>query len=135
MEEFSLPDRRAHRVAAVSTSNAIILDDSTNAVEQLYAEGSARGGQTIVWTIVLMVAVLLSLALYLYLFNRRWALQQQLQRNVEDALALAQSASEAKSQFLSNMSHDIRTPMNAIVGLATIAGSHVDDPRGACASA
>ncbi len=109
--------------------NAIILDDSTNAVEQLYAEGSARGSQTIVWTIVLMVAVLLSLALYLYLFNRRWVLQQQLQRNVEDALALAQSASEAKSQFLSNMSHDIRTPMNAIVGLTTIAGSHVDDPE------
>ncbi len=107
--------------------NAIILDDSTNAVEQLYAEGSARGSQTIVWTVVLMVAVLLSLALYL--FNRRWVQQQQLQRNVEDALALAQSASEAKSQFLSNMSHDIRTPMNAIVGLTTIAGSHVDDPE------
>lgn len=109
--------------------NAIILDDSTNAVEQLYAEGSARGSQTIIWTIVLMVAVLLSLVLYLYLFHRRWVLQQQLQRNVEDALALAQSASEAKSQFLSNMSHDIRTPMNAIVGLTTIAGSHVGDPE------
>ncbi len=69
------------------------------------------------------------MALYLYLFHRRWVLQQQLQHNVEEALELAQNASDAKSQFLSNMSHDIRTPMNAIVGLTTIAGSHVDDPE------
>lgn len=115
-------------VSQLLHTNAIIMDNSTNAVEQLYVDVVARGGQAIMWTVVLMVAVLLSLALYLYLFHRRWVLQQQLQRNVEEALELAQSASEAKSQFLSNMSHDIRTPMNAIVGLTTIAGSHVEDP-------
>lgn len=39
----------------------------------------------------------------------------------------AESANQAKSEFLSNMSHDIRTPMNAIVGMTTIAQSHLDD--------
>ncbi|MBB3171192.1 response regulator [Parvibacter caecicola] len=116
-------------VSQLLHTNAVIMDNSTYAVEQLYVEGAARGEQTVTWAVVLMVAVVLSLALYLYLFHRRWVLQQQLQHNVEEALELAQNASDAKSQFLSNMSHDIRTPMNAIVGLTTIAGSHVDDPE------
>ncbi len=39
----------------------------------------------------------------------------------------AEAANKAKSEFLSNMSHDIRTPMNAIVGMTTIAKTHIDD--------
>lgn len=46
---------------------------------------------------------------------------------VEEALERAESANNAKSQFLSNMSHDIRTPMNAIVGFTNLAISHIDD--------
>ncbi|MDD6810413.1 MAG: response regulator [Lachnospiraceae bacterium] len=42
-------------------------------------------------------------------------------------LEIAQRANEAKSSFLSNMSHDIRTPMNGIIGMTTIAGAHLDD--------
>jgi len=45
---------------------------------------------------------------------------------LEDALSQANRASKAKSTFLSNMSHDIRTPMNAIVGFTTLALTHVD---------
>ncbi len=45
---------------------------------------------------------------------------------LKEALAQARHASEAKSLFLSNMSHDIRTPMNAIVGFTTLATSHID---------
>ena len=45
---------------------------------------------------------------------------------LEDALAQANRASKAKSVFLSNMSHDIRTPMNAIVGFTTLAITHID---------
>ncbi len=44
-----------------------------------------------------------------------------------DALKLAESANRAKSDFLSRMSHDIRTPMNAVIGYATIAASHPDE--------
>ncbi len=45
---------------------------------------------------------------------------------LQNALALAESANKAKSDFLSRMSHDIRTPMNAVIGYATIASAHID---------
>ena len=45
---------------------------------------------------------------------------------LEDALMQANRANKAKSTFLSNMSHDIRTPMNAIVGFTTLAITHID---------
>ncbi len=45
---------------------------------------------------------------------------------LQDALMQAQHANQAKTTFLSNMSHDIRTPMNAIIGFATIAVSHME---------
>lgn len=44
-----------------------------------------------------------------------------------DAFEKAKSANEAKSQFLAQMSHDIRTPMNAIVGMSAIASAHLDE--------
>ena len=45
---------------------------------------------------------------------------------LEDALLQANNANKAKSAFLSNMSHDIRTPMNAIVGFTNLALTHID---------
>ncbi|MCI9510970.1 MAG: response regulator [Oscillibacter sp.] len=45
---------------------------------------------------------------------------------LEDALSQANRASKAKSVFLSNMSHDIRTPMNAIIGFTALATTHID---------
>ncbi|MCI9632977.1 MAG: response regulator, partial [Ruminococcus sp.] len=47
---------------------------------------------------------------------------------LQDALLQANRASKAKSVFLSNMSHDIRTPMNAIVGFTALAITHIDRP-------
>ena len=48
---------------------------------------------------------------------------------LEDALHMAQAASEAKTAFLSSMSHDIRTPMNAIIGFLTLMRDEVDNPE------
>ncbi|MDE6943382.1 MAG: response regulator, partial [Lachnospiraceae bacterium] len=54
--------------------------------------------------------------------------EQKAQRQaLQDALMQAQHANNAKTTFLSNMSHDIRTPMNAIIGFTTIAVSHIDN--------
>ncbi len=52
--------------------------------------------------------------------------QREQTQALQDALMQAQHASQAKTTFLSNMSHDIRTPMNAIIGFATIAVSHME---------
>lgn len=46
---------------------------------------------------------------------------------LRDAYAVANRANSAKTDFLSRMSHDIRTPMNAIIGMTAIAGTHLDD--------
>jgi signal transduction histidine kinase/DNA-binding response OmpR family regulator len=53
--------------------------------------------------------------------------EAKLRGQLEDALQMAQNANRAKTAFLSNMSHDIRTPMNAIVGFTGLAASHIDD--------
>ncbi|MGN0619961.1 MAG: ATP-binding protein [Ruminiclostridium sp.] len=52
---------------------------------------------------------------------------KQINQALEDAVNAAQSANRAKSTFLSNMSHDIRTPMNAIIGFATLLGANAGD--------
>ena len=46
---------------------------------------------------------------------------------MSDALISAEHANRAKTAFLNNMSHDIRTPMNAIVGMTAIAKNHIDE--------
>ena len=46
---------------------------------------------------------------------------------LQAAFDAAEAANKAKTDFLSNMSHDIRTPMNGIIGMTAIAASHIDD--------
>ncbi|MCC8027527.1 MAG: response regulator [Clostridium sp.] len=54
--------------------------------------------------------------------------EEQQRQALESALESAKAANVAKSQFLSNMSHDIRTPMNAIIGMTAIAAAHPGEP-------
>ena len=55
--------------------------------------------------------------------------EEQNRRLLQSALDSANAANAAKSAFLSNMSHDIRTPMNAIVGMTSIAKAHIGEPE------
>ena len=54
--------------------------------------------------------------------------EKKMNADLEQALALAKAANSAKSNFLSNMSHDIRTPMNAIIGFATLLARNAENP-------
>ena len=53
--------------------------------------------------------------------------EKEQQERLEEAYSMAQSASRAKTTFLNNMSHDIRTPMNAIIGYTGLAATHIDN--------
>ena len=60
--------------------------------------------------------------------EKRMEAQLEAQRaDLEDALAAAQHANRAKTTFLNNMSHDIRTPMNAIIGFTSLVAAHIDN--------
>lgn len=53
----------------------------------------------------------------------------QTRKDLEDALDAAQHANRSKTTFLNNMSHDIRTPMNAIIGFTSLAATYIDDKQ------
>ncbi len=73
---------------------------------------------------VCVVIVLMCAVFFLY-----FRMSQKQMRLIDQARKEAEKANKAKSEFLSNMSHDIRTPMNAIVGMTTIALSHLDNQQ------
>ncbi len=61
--------------------------------------------------------------------DEEYAQREKTRQALSDALILAEQANQAKSDFLSRMSHDIRTPLNAIIGMATIIAANLNDPE------
>lgn len=94
-------------------------DDLNLIIEQLGDQWTVM----IVVTVVVVVVILVAIFVVFLYFNRKNIAELQ------KARAAALEASKAKSEFLSNMSHDIRTPMNAIVGMTAIASSNMDNKQ------
>ncbi len=80
--------------------------------------------------IVFAVCCAVLLVMLVSIFVKYFKMSREQCIELEDAKYAAEKANHSKSEFLSNMSHDIRTPMNAIVGMTTIAIANIDDkPR------
>ncbi len=93
----------------------------------------SMGSRSMTASAAVCVVILLSLiAMFLryFMLNRAQVKElEEARHQAEDARHEAEIASKSKGEFLSNMSHDIRTPMNAIVGMTAIATAHMDDPQ------
>lgn len=76
---------------------------------------------------LIIITLLVIFAMYFVITRQQISELERLQNAAEKAQREAEHASRAKSDFLSNMSHDIRTPMNAIVGMTAIATANIDD--------
>lgn len=78
----------------------------------------------------IILLALVAMFLRYFTLNRAQVKELEEAKHVaEEARQEAEIASKSKGEFLSNMSHDIRTPMNAIVGMTAIATAHIDDPK------
>ena len=88
-----------------------------------YIQASNLDRSTVDWFLIVGVACAL-----LFLLICDMAFMNWLNVRLNETAKEAEAANRAKSDFLSAMSHDIRTPMNAILGLTTIAQRNVDDP-------
>lgn len=73
-------------------------------------------------SIFIMILFLSVFAVYFYMIHQQM-------RHVNEARQAAEHANKAKSEFLSNMSHDIRTPMNGIIGMTEIAASDITNTK------
>lgn len=118
-------DRHVHlycRQLANSEWHLISVMDNNN-LDIVVSTLSERWVLMIVVSIVTIAVVLIVIFILYLRFNKQNVLQLQLAREE------AEHANKAKSEFLSNMSHDIRTPMNAIVGMTAIARANIDNKQ------
>lgn len=114
-------------IGAMLARNSEIIGSSHQSFDALFELAVKACAETALYATVLMAGVLAVLAVFLVTLRRRNAERDRLQKNLEAALETARHASQAKPQFLASVSHDIRTPCSAIVGLTEIAERHVGE--------
>lgn len=131
-----------HDIREVQALNYMwpVNDGTLFLVGYVPVEAIQQEGRTVNQNIYFVVAFMLAaffLCIGLYYLSRRQQNKLQQEREAErrlhnqqlsEALQAAQIASQSKTTFLSNMSHDIRTPMNAVLGFATLLSTDAENP-------
>lgn len=108
----------------IDTALKILIHNAILMFDTLYLQSLSYKRIMFILTTVLISVIVVTLLLYRYVLSKREVEAVALQKQIAVA---AQAANDAKSQFLSSISHDIRTPMNAIIGMTTIASTRLDD--------
>ena len=108
----------------IDTALEILIHNAILMFDTLYLQSLSYKRIMFILTTVLISVIVVTLLLYRYVLSKREVEAVALQKQIAIA---AQAANDAKSQFLSSISHDIRTPMNAIIGMTTIASTRLDD--------
>ncbi len=105
-------------------------------VEAIQQEGNAVNRNMFMVVFVMFAAFFLCVTVYFLNERQRVKIRREREaerethsRQLAEALQAAQAANHSKTMFLSNMSHDIRTPMNAILGFATLLAKDADNPE------
>lgn len=105
-------------------------------IEAIQQEGKAVNQNIYIVVVVMMTAFFLCCVLYYFNYRQQDQIRKEREaerevhnRQLAEALRAAQAASNSKTTFLSNMSHDIRTPMNAILGFTTLLLKDADSPE------
>ena len=135
-DDYNAVDSLAERLLA--TENGLLIYKDSRGVDCYFYYSSFGEGsnidilgyiptsqvqpEAVEWSIVLLVCGTLFL---LFLIDGAYILS--INQNLRRAVDMAEHANQAKTQFLSTMSHDIRTPMNAAISMTEIAKLHLDD--------
>ena len=104
-------------------------------IEAIQQEGRSVNQNILIVVIVMLTAFFSCCILYYFSWKQQEAIRKEQEeereihnRQLAEALHAAQIASNSKTTFLSNMSHDIRTPMNAILGFTTLLAKDAENP-------
>jgi len=119
-------DGARHHMYASSLPNSVWYLATFMPYGALNESVEGLGVRSLSASAIVCAIILLSL---IAVFLRYFVLNRAQMKELEEARLAAEQASKSKGEFLSNMSHDIRTPMNAIVGMTAIATAHIDDPQ------
>ncbi len=138
-EEFSIAVRRDEYILAGILNKAVRQFDDATMTNAMIRYSSVENVYTFekliqhnAFTVIAALSTFFAILLIVFVSYRRKTKQfnreqVEIRAALEDALDAAKSASEAKTTFLSSMSHDIRTPLNGIIGMTAIAETRIED--------
>jgi len=109
----ALDEDHQHKIADISSALQAELGAKRERLEHVEKEAALQRGLNTAWTLVAGLMTLLAAGGAAWVFHQR-----RVSRQLREARARAEAASEAKSTFLATMSHELRTPLNGMLGLA-----------------